>query len=142
MQGMIGGQIGAVLACALLIPFAHGARAWPVTALQGAAGGARATILPVAANGASGGGASVNAQASAQASASASASASGGAAAGGGSCNAQSSADAEAVVGNQVVRKSARKQASQSGPGCSATAQSSASVHSDPQGGDASSSTQ
>jgi hypothetical protein len=132
MQGMIGFQMGTVMACALLLPIAHGARAQPMTASRVGATQAGATIMNVAANGAPGGGASGNAETQASSSASASAGVSNGTGDGGGSCNAESSAQAEARLGNQVIRKSARKEATQSGQGCSAMAQSSASVHSDP----------
>ena len=119
MQGMDGFPLGAVLACALLISFAQSARAQSNMGAQ-----AGAPMMQAA----------VTTSANAQASASASATASGGAAGGGGSCSAESSAEAQAVIGNQTVQKSAHKRASQSGQGCNATAQSSASVHPDPQG--------
>jgi len=145
MQGTIGFQLGAALACALMIPLAPGARAQDIAQhMTGAARAAppSAVSVKMAANGASGGGAAANSQVSASASANASGAASANAGDGAGSCNAQSSAEAETDIGGQVIRKSARRQATRSGQGCTATAQSSASVQADPQGGEASASAQ
>ncbi|MGH7103656.1 MAG: hypothetical protein ACREFJ_14795 [Acetobacteraceae bacterium] len=121
------GGVGIVLLGGLLLLASTEARAaWPVS-------GAKAELLQMAQTGTSGAGASATPGTSSPSGATATASAtasSAGSATGAGGCSAESSSEAVAIVNGKVVRKSAHKRAE--GPGCSASAQSSAEANAHP----------